>query len=296
MANRLRLTMFFDDGITGWSESHYDLTSQSLSDAVLRFTTIMLPKRRNLLAAGPWLKYLRASYDDTFRDSQVFFTAQPPTNQFGEYINNPAWAGREAAVEWTAALLRGVGGDLYRKQIYVSGIPYFDTADIGTPQQDPDLMQAFGTYKNGLVQNNYGFPVWERDLLNHPYKTVTNVVLGVAGYTFTIPGHGFSTNTVGTRVWLSGMQFLFPNPPSPLPRPNGAYTYKVVDADTITVFSFRFPTGGTFVTGQAQGQVKVVVPYQNLLIERFTHRKRGRPFDAPRGRQKRRTLSGPVVK
>ena len=125
MANPLRITMFFDDGITGWSESHYDTVSTSLTNAVTFANQNLVPFRNQLLANGPWLKYIRASYDNVFRDSQVIFTPAPGTTHGGcTYQNNPNWATQQAATEWTCVLLRGVGGDLYRSLFYISGIPY----------------------------------------------------------------------------------------------------------------------------------------------------------------------------
>ena len=290
--------MFFDDGITGWSESHYDTVSQTLTAAIVQARTILVPARRGLLASGPFLKYLRASYDDTWRDSQVFFLPAPVKGLNGQYINNTGWAGLSAATEWTTALLRGIGGDLYRKQIYISGIPYPDPTDISSPFDDPVLVAAFQAYKVVLVTNNYGFPVWQRDIITYPYRSVTAVIAAAqpaTGFNLTIPAHGF-TGVIGTRLWLWTMKFQNADPNARYINPNGAYVYNVVDANTINVPAFRYPTAWAFVSGQAQMQVKGVVPYTDIALERFTQRKRGRPFDAPRGRSRRKTRSGAVVK
>lgn len=296
MPRPLRLTMFFTDGETGWSESQYDTTSQSLQSAVTFAIANLLPQRRQLLADGPWLKYLRASYDDTFRDSQVFFTPQPPPTRGGTaYNNNPNWTGDPAAVEFVTVLLRGVGGDLYRKQIYVSGVPYTDTPDTATPQGDPTLVKAFQGYASTLVANGYGFPVWLRDVTTFPMKTISGIIPATAGYNFNIPAHQFS-GAFGTRVYLSNLRFYYPQGDSFGQRtPNGAYAYIVVDNNTINIPAFRFPVGAVFVSGLAQLNQRGVVPYQSLLMERFTHRKRGRPFDSPRGRSRRRRATGPQV-
>jgi hypothetical protein len=298
MARPLRVTMFFDDGITGWSESHYDTTAPTLTAAVLAATTILVPARRKLLANGPWLKYIRASYDDTWRDSQVFFLPAPNIGAFGQYLNNLAWNTQSAAVEWTTVLLRGIGGDLYRKQIYISGIPFSDPTDVLSPQDDPTMVAAFQAYRSTLVNNIYGFSVWQRDIIQFPYKTITAVqpaVLPYGGINLTIPAHGFAA-VPGNRLWCWNFRYLFQQIPVGVRTPNGAYSFAVVDPNTINVPAFRNPPTGIFVSGQAQQQVKGVVPYQDIAMERFTHRKRGRPFDAPRGRSRRRTSSAAVVK
>ena len=293
MARPLRITLFFTDEETGWSESHYDLQAVSLTEGVERARDNLVPARRGLLAAGPYLQYIRASYDDTFRDSQVTFLPVPPLGAGGQYINNSTWKSTPAAVEWTAALLRGVGGDLYRKQIYISGLPYSDPTDVNPPQTDPAVVAAFQNYRRVLINYNYGFPVWQRDAATYPIKTVGAIApapLPRGGFDFTIPNHAFPGGP-GTRVFVSGTGFLFPLPVRPAQSPNGAYVYTVVDNNTINVPAFRFPAGGTFVRASAQSQTKGVIKYEDVLLERFTHRKRGRPFDSPRGRSRRRPLT-----
>lgn len=297
MPRPLRLTMFFDDGGTGWSESHYDTRSASLTAAITLFKASLLKARINLMACGPWLKYVRASYDDTFRDAQVYFIPEPSTGGIGgSYLNNPAWANDFAGEEWTAVLARGISGDLYRKQIYLSGTPFRDQADVFSPFHDAEIVKAFLAYKNSLVNNSYGFPVWQRDVQTYPFKQITAITPQAgAPPNFTIPNHNFPGG-LGTRVYLSQIRYLYQLPPPRGLRLTGPFPYTVIDANTISVPSFVTPIGGQFVSGQAQNQLKGVVPYDDVIMERFTHRKRGRPFDAPRGRSRRRTCPQVVVK
>lgn len=289
MAGPLRVTMFFTDGETGWSEGHYDLTSTSLILAVEKAQVILIPYRTQLLANGPWLKFLRASYDNVFRDSQVFFNP-PPTNfaANGQYVNNPNWKLLSSAVDWTTALLRGESGDLYRKQVYISGVPYIDTADVGTPQADPVLIASFQNYTNKLILNGYGFPIWQRDTTTYPLQKVLAAVAGPIGgqWNLTINQHNFPVGA-GNRVFLSQMKFVVPTGVIK-GHVNGPFTYVVIDANTIGVLGFSPGPGTTFVSGIAQLNQKSVAPYTNFFMERFTHRKRGRPFDSPRGRSPRR--------
>jgi hypothetical protein len=297
MPNPLRVTMFFDDGITGWSESHYDTISTNLQAAVAFCVANLVPARGNLLAAGPWLKYIRASYDNVFRDSQVFFTPQPPIGPFFSYINNSIWNNNPSASDWTCVLLRGVGGDLYRAPFYVSGIPYLDPNDVSTPQQDPVLVAAFNNYARALTINSYGFAVWLRDQLTYPLKPVVSIVaapLPAPGYVLNVPLHGF-TAAPGNRVYIYNSRFVVLPGQLVGRSPNGPYSFTVQDANNIVIPNFRFPAGTTFVSAQIQLNQRGVVPYQSILMERFTHRKRGRPFDSPRGRSRRRTSTFSVV-
>lgn len=288
MPRPLRITMFFTDGTYGWSESHYDITAQDLTTAVNRANTVLVPARTALLAAGPWLKYLRASFDDTFRDAQVIFTPQPPLNAANRYINAPYWTTLDSGYVWNVALLRGVGGDLYRKQIYVSGIPYPDLDDTATPQGDSKLLAGFQFYSNALVLGNYGFPVWARDVQTYPLRQITAMVSTINGTQITVPNHGF-LNQPGYRIYLSKIKYLYT---SKL-KINGPYLVgQIVDANNVILAGLNVPVANfTFIAGYAQQQKKDIAAYQSVLLERFTHRKRGRPFDSPRGRSRRTTSS-----
>jgi hypothetical protein len=283
----LRVTMFFQDIEAGWSESHHDMLSTSLTAAISLAKTALIPQRTNLLAAGPWLKYIRASYDDTFRDAQVFFNP-PGFSKYGvpPFDNNPQWDNNESADSWNAALLRGISGDLYRRQVYISGIPAYLMTDFNDPFGDAILVGAFLTYKETLVAN-YGFPVWQRDIQTYPLKSISFIAPStVYGWVLTVPNHGFSLAN-GQRIFLSkskyyGQKFKY----------NGPYGLAaIIDQNTIALANFNPPVGNVYLAGYAQQQLKGTVPYTDMLLERFTHRKRGRPFDSPRGRQRRGVIS-----
>ena len=255
MAGPLRLTMFFDDGIYGWSESHYDTLSQTLEAAVQRCVSFLVPQRMALMAAGPWLKYIRASYDNVFRDSQVFFTPTPPTNNAGQYANNSQWKQTSASAPWTVALLRGVGGDLYRKSIYVSGVVYVDPTDIGQPTQDPFLVQAFQNYQKVLI-NGYGFPVWLRDLATFPPHVITAMVPNATAntVTLTVPNHNIPNPPgPGTRVFLSKMRYFAAGKV----KVNGPFPIvNVPDANTVVITNLNLPAGFLFLSGFCQYNVR----------------------------------------
>lgn len=286
MPRPLRLTTFFTAGNTGWTETHYDTLAPSLASAVAAYTNIVVPRRMAMLAAGPWLQFIRASYDDTFRDSQVF-ELPPPNKINGIYYSNPTWKTVIAGVAWTAALCRGQSGDLYRKQVYLSGGPFSDDYLGNPPNADPAFTQAFAAWASALVSGQYGFPVWQRDVQTFPIKTIVNI--GPAPtYTLTIPNHGFTTGP-GKKVYLSKMTWLAAAGIARW-KANGPYPIvSIPSADTVVLGNFQIPLGVVWISGFAQFQQKTVVPYTSMVLEGFTHRKRGRPFDSPRGRSRRRT-------
>jgi hypothetical protein len=290
MVRPLRITMFFSDNITGWSESHMDMVNQDLTTAVTAATGLLAPARQGLMATGPWLQYIRASYDDTFRDAQVVYLPPPPPDPRGanRYLNNPLYKGVYSGEPFVTALCRGVGGDLYRKQIYVSGLPYTDEFDIGSPLGDAVFLQAFNVYRQTLI-GKYGFPIWKKDVQTYPLKPIT-AISPAPPYNVTIPNHGVpSPVPVGTRGFISKAHYYSPT----RIKFNGPWGIAaVVDANTLTLANFP-PPGTTFqwTGGFFQQQTKDVIPYTDVIVERFTHRKRGRPFDSPRGRSRTRARS-----
>jgi hypothetical protein len=290
MPRPLRLTMFFTDGKTGWSESHMDMKSPDLTTAVTVASNVLAPARQALMADGPWLQYLRASFDDTFRDAQVIYLPPPPQDPQNQnrFNNNPFYVGRESGVAWTVALLRGVGGDLYRKQIYVSGLPFIDESDINDPLSDPVFVASFQQYRLVLTQS-YGFPIWRKDVQTFPLRPITAINPGPP-ITLTIPNHGVPNPPApGSRGFISKAHYYSPSKI----KFNGPWGIaQVVDANTLILANFP-PPGVPFqwVYGYFQLQQKDVQNYTDVIVERFTHRKRGRPFDSPRGRSRTRARS-----
>jgi hypothetical protein len=290
MPRPLRVTMFFSDNITGWSESHMDMVNQDLTTAITAATGLLAPARVNLMATGPWLQYIRASYDDTFRDAQVVYLPPPPPDGSAQnrYLNNPLYKGTFSGEPFVTALCRGVGGDLYRKQIYVSGLPYIDEFDIGSPLADPIFVNAFGVYRQALI-GKYGFPIWKKDIQSYPLKPITAVNPGPP-VTVVVPNHGVpNPPPPGSRGFISKARYYSPNKI----KFNGPWGIsQVVDANTLILANFP-PPGVTFqwVGGYFQYQTKDVIAYTDVIVERFTHRKRGRPFDSPRGRSRTRSRS-----
>ena len=248
----IRVTLFFDDVRTGWTETHYDTQSATLQAAVTLALTNLVPPREFCMATGPYLKYIRASRDGTFRDAQVqAVPANPVGPQNPQNANNLQWLNSAAAVEWTCVLLRGVGGDLYRKNIYLSGVPYFDPTDVRVPTDDPLLVVVINNYQAALQNNVYGFPVWIRDPVVIPPVQISSITPNPApgtGYIFTTSApHGLPAtwNPVQTtyRAFLHGMQFN-PTPGSvrrPSPSPNGGYPFQVIQNTSFVLPTWVFP-------------------------------------------------------
>jgi hypothetical protein len=288
-----RVTMFFVDGISGWSESHYDCSAANLSQALLNAMAILVPARTNLLSSGPWLQYVRTSYDNVYRDSQVSYVA-PPGMLLNKVTNNPAWFQNLTNLDFVTMLLRGVGGDLYRKSIYVSGVPVPQESDVTPPVLDANIVAAFINYERvltgsqGAITPVYGFPIWQRDQITFPLHPIT-AFANIAPWTITCPGHGLPIGgppPAGTRVWIFNAKYL---PVLPKQKINGPWLVSsVIDANTLTLLNFSIQPGTVVQNASLQVQMKNIITYKSLILENFTHRKRGRPFDSPRGRSRTR--------
>lgn len=310
-----RITLFADDGVSGWSESYYDMTATSLSAAIGTANTNLIPARQACMADGPILKYARASYDYVFRDAQIVFIPPPGTrNTLGQYINNNAFTNAKnqqpvpASWDFGVALYRGINSDIYRCLRPLSGIPFYDMEDVSAIITDAPFLNAYDEFiqcLTGTVAFNgqpYGFPVWLRDQTNPLYaiKPITgfvtspgpNVVYGV-----TVPNHGipvpYPPNPPQPTFRYSLQNVRILNVTSNKVQLNGSYgIISVPDANTIYLAGFPNPTGLVFLSGMGQLQQRGVVPFRSAVLERVTHRKRGRPFDAPRGRSRRRIVRG----
>ena len=262
-----KLTMFFKDGEYGWSETHYYATVNAPLETVLLQGKVLATVRSTLLGNQPRLTYLRVSYDDVWRDSLI------DSRSSDVMVNTD---GPDAEIPYSVILVRGNSGTLYRKSIYVSGIADSAIVDPAGPKLTADYLKAFKKYFTALT-DFWGFRVIIRDTVTNPYRDVT-AITGPAPMTFTVPAHGLATND---SIRYQGYK------DQAKASCNGIWTIDKVDADNFKLRGFtQFLLPLKF--GRIQKRTIGVVPYTELIIVGETHRKRGRPFDSPRGRAKKR--------
>lgn len=287
MPNMPRATMFFSDGKYGWSESHYDPVDGDSLQVVLTKAIELATARSLLLGAGPTLDYIRVSYDSVWRDSLVAPGIQPygpPPNYYNKKFPPPDG---NSDVAYSVFQAMGLSGTLFRKPIYLSGVPDVVITDPQSNPINPDWRKAFNAYRAILIAT-WGFKVIDRDPTSNPPKTIQAIsYANPPGLTtLNVPGHGLLT---GDKVRVYGVKQA-PN----TNKLNGVWfvTVPVVggnpDVNNIQLNGYGTLDPKWLGGGQIQKQIYAVKPYTDVFIKRETHRKRGRPFDSPRGRLKRR--------
>lgn len=281
MALNPRLTIFFSDGAYGWSETHWSSnTSEGLDQTILN-GIVLANARINLCGFNPIIKEIRASYDDTFRDSKINVFNPPLNSNF----NASGTGGVPSSdLPYSITLLRAESGILYRKSLYLSGVP----DDL---QLDPTAiygalwMTNFQIYRQALLTGSaiaptrpWGFKVLKKPP-DVPTVNITNVVFGTP-VVVTSAGHPFN---VGQRIHIR----LVKQTPA-RPSVNHLWYISATTANTFTLNGSNIP-GGTYLGGGIayDAQTYDIKAYTDVLIVRETHRNRGRPFDSPRGRRRR---------
>lgn len=265
MAGQMRITLFFQQGDYGWTESYFPPSTDYTSATA--FANLLAPIRVGLLAAGgstPVMTGYRVSDDTVFRDALVQFF-QPPLQ--GALSGNPLHP-------TTCLLLRLTATPLVRRPLYARGIPDSLMRADGSYIPGPAL-GAVNTLRNFLK----GPPAWlVKTSLTSPLAQIFRLGNVTAPNNFTtIQPHGFNANDTvivkGTSrhrnpvgIWKVG--------PGP-----GITTFTLVGVD--------LPADYAYVPLSLGVQLKTFT-YQGITIvndERITERATGRPFGVPRGRR-----------
>jgi hypothetical protein len=277
-----RATMFFKQGEFGWSETHWHQNINITTGALYTASLGLANARAALLDSQSTLNEVRVSQDTVFRDSLVE-TFIPPLSGAGF-----GGGGAFGLQPFDVLSLRAEGTSQYRKIIYLGGIEssFWSNPFVGI--SDPGWLAYFNIYKAELLAN-WGFKAQvspDKTMINIPPPTgydITAVDPGLPNvYTITHPGPGFATHQ---KVRIRGVRMLNPR----TPRVAGNYVAQVTTATT-TIISQNHPPGQQYdpaSDGFIWAETVDVIPYTDVIQDNFTHRKRGRPFDEPRGRSRR---------
>lgn len=301
----VKLTMFFEYGDIGWSESHFlpgvtDLDNPNLYDLGAELAKARV---KCLDGLNGTLVDVRFSVDNINRDTDHLPTSQLPVKSgVGYYQPSPVsaansnglWTWQSPQLSWVALLetaVAGVFGDEY-----IAGMPASTTQLGPSPTQNGGqaVAAALSAYFDVLCNGDYGMayrgwpvgpqiagnsvpvtapPTWTSRNATTP-NTLTFVVANWAM---------FEQPAEGSFVRLAGATF---NSPVKRARCNGSFkvissspTGCVVNADRITVNpNFQLP-------GYLQVNTPAVAPYVRYVLRNITHHKRGRPTSVPRGRR-----------
>jgi hypothetical protein len=279
----IRMQMFFtEEGSgsrgAGWSETHYSFNKVTLTTALADLQTLA-EKRVQMLGNQVVCTYLRVSDDEVFNDSQVA-RGPVPTVVGGVPFYNPAFAptvpDTAADFAYSVALVRITGDtDFYRRSLYLSGNP-----DVSQNINNPTpvgaaWLIAFDDWHLTMVNGSYGFKVLQQGPAN-PRRVITVIVLGVIT---TQTPHGFVVGDLVKVSRVRGTGNL----------PNGKWRVATVpDATHFTLQGWDFANFIYDRGGIAQKQVYVLTKDTEVFLRRFGSHRRGRPFDSPVGRRRRR--------
>lgn len=297
----VKITMFFDDGVQGWSETHFTAYTVIGSATASYQAMLNLCNARIQCLDGKNVTLLKArcSVDNIQRDRQLLLQQDVPVkNMAGIYpggINagTPPWSWQSPHVSWLADMDTGIDG--VNPTLYIAGLP----ANSGQLGNNPYTATAptpgsiLESYLSVLTNGLYGcsYREWPSD----PPTAITSTQLG--GITWAAAA-GANPNTLifapvtpavlpivppGAFVRLWGATFT-----SVLKRIRLNGTYKVLNstASAMTVAASRVtvaPTWGLF--GYVQIATQNYTPYTGYTLGTLTHRKRGRPTSSARGRR-----------
>ena len=296
-----KITMFFDDGVQGWSETHFTPYTVIGQGTPCYSAMKDIANARVLCLDGKNVTLLkvRSSIDNINRDRQLLLELDVPRkNAMGVYsggiaAGTPPWAWQTPHVSWVVDM--DVNANGVNPTLYIAGLPA-NTGQLGNnpfTATAPTPGSILTTYMDLLTNGNYGcaYRLWPA---NPPTAGTSIQVSAIAWtpaagalpntltFTPTVPG-SFSSITPNQYVRLWGATYT-----SVLKRQryNGTYKALQVSAGALVVAAPRITVAPTWgLLGYIQASTAAYSAYTGYTITDLTHRKRGRPTSSARGRR-----------
>jgi hypothetical protein len=310
-----RCTFFIRDGRFEWTETYYATALNLPLDQVMNAARSLADVRTQLMAnyvgdttgkLGVSLEEIRVSQDDVWRDSLVDKT-KGRQGGLGIYPKPGTFAVRPER-PYSVLLCRSDGNQgadqgVYRRVLYLGGIPTNVIQDPDNPGilTPPAFSQNFEAFKRELIGPPafWGFKVRAKGL-PAPEYAINKVVSppGLTSCDITVPLAQFIDPTVVVnQPYLIIRNCKFVPTDKTL---NGTHSYnKTPDpANPGQFLPFTWtinkahPLGTYQGTGRVRQLVYQVVPFQTLIPDAETHRKRGGRSNLPLGRSLKRASSG----
>lgn len=298
-----KVTMAFDDGVQGWTESHMYTSQVPVTDTGLYNDAKALCAARVIALDGRYAQLVscRFSLDNVNRDANHLLDGDiPPLNGAGQYPAGPPpasstkWAFTGAHQAWPVVLQTGIPTVNPIEYITIGSIPQ------GQTDRNPDGPGGFNVayyvkqYLAVLCSNKWGALYRNWTVTPPNVNTWTNTAIAFTAAAGGVPSQlaftlanppAASVIPFGALVRLQGSTY---NSPQKRIRLNGTYTVVNYDpvAGIVTVNVPRLIVDPRFAgKGTLQVATGAVTPYSKGIIGKLTHRKRGRPLDAARGRR-----------
>jgi hypothetical protein len=255
----IRATIFFQFGITGWSETYYSVFT-SLDSALARVERLT-DLRVNLMPETVQITYQRVSDDAVFRDAFVDALAKNGTF--------PDADGSDAA--FVSLLVRLSSGNQTKRSLFLRGIP--DTLIVnGLFQPSATWLNAWRAFSNELKS------AWAISGYNPLVSPASVLFITDAGGVTTLGAHGLSVGqtcrfrNVRCEPTTSGKTFIVTT---------------VINPTAFTVAGWAPRPAIQQAKAQVFPNFKVLLNIDSARYERIVSRRVGRPFGLSLGRRRR---------
>lgn len=197
-----KLTMFFTQGVYGWSESFFREAGSETLQAQMDRALILAPKRIKCSGEGTSLPFLKVSIEGTARDVLLYsYAARTNTVPTGQ-------SGKESDIRFTSALIRRTSADNRSfSNYYLRGI--WDTLVGGTgfSAADPLWNGNLAEFRGTTIAQGWGFMAKNYATSKSKYNIATLVQNADGKITYTTVSDVFPPETFGTKqkIFVSGI-------------------------------------------------------------------------------------------
>ena len=299
--NGNKVTMIFQNGQYGFSESHIYLGNASL-DATFPDANTMLKARYKMMGALVQAVAVRISKEGVFRDSKIFDAEDLAIPQKGLNEDKLAGGGEQKNTpdqSKACGLLRMEAGNTNRRSLYLAGIP--DALIEGAPPvfniyNIPGWDKIYKAWKNLMIGGKWGFVIRDQSVFNTTKLPIVAFsqqnVTGLLGVT--VAGT-VSVVAPYNRLVIKGCRVsnrAYRNP-------NGSWQIAQTEAGpnagqtTYWLLNSRGVLASTVTANGFLGALDfTAVPYTDVIVRVPTTRKRGnRSLVGPGRRSTRQYLS-----
>lgn len=294
-----KVTLEFDMDPQGWTESHMYTSIVPLSDNGLYDAMVALVAARTKALDGRYARLVaaKASLDNVNRDvidlDQGDIPVPSPTTGYsgGPPPSGGTWTYNGPQSAWPCKMNTTSPTTNPLVYITIGSLPSTQTGRRATDSTGNTVATYIDRYMVELIGGNWGalgrtFLVPGVSYLNTTiaYHAPAGAVPAQLWFTLAAPPPAAGTFPIGSFFNLEGTSY---NSPQRRIRLNGTYSVASYD-DTTGVLKAnvaRLIADPGFMTfGSVTPATAAVFPYRSYTIRPITHKKRGRPLDAARGR------------
>jgi hypothetical protein len=266
-----QLTTVFNQGKSGWSETWYCQASNH-EQALTKLRNV-LPLRQGLLGGGASIEYVRVSDVAIKGDSQV----QQLTNW--SVSTSPTGADEP----WDGVYVRAEAGPLYRRQMFLRGIP--DTwagpagAFPGAPPLNASLTDAVQRWKASAINQGFQLRCTDKEGAGATKTPIDSIAADAQGrVSFSIAAN---MGAVNDRFIVSD----YDGPDAKLLNGRWKILAKVGNIYSIKLRHAVLTNSAENTGGQGRPEVIVYKNLEEVIIIRMAKRSTGRAFFLPVGRR-----------